>query len=349
MAKIGEKEIPKEYLFQITDYFKDNVLRSQVFIEKIPLKRLINEVKKSYYKIEIVSSNEDKYNIYRLKISKNIKISKSGQAIAIEKPGEYLILISNEKRKIWEQVILDSFKIFYSQLIKSFLKSSDIKLILDRYKEDRNIELYFKRFVAKSMFGETLKFTDVYYERLEKRPYIEAFKKVTAKGAWIHSIEIVNENKSIWFNINRAGEITIRAGSVFEILNEILLKEMDIYLDKNKFYSNRARKDTENKDPKVLMINFKDKVFANYKLLKQFIQKIEEYPNCIYSLSSSGNPFLYMNIIDRLDMSSFSIRTYKEDSLLLIPKIKTSSASLQRFSEYLIKNFMEGDTSDFSN
>lgn len=61
----------------------------------------------------------------------------------------------------------------------------------------------------------------------------------------------------------------------------------------------------------------------------------------------SGNPHVYLSILDRNDNSSFSVRTYGEDSLLLIPQIKTSSLSLMRFSEFLVSSFYEGVIENF--
>ena len=155
------------------------------------------------------------------------------------------------------------------------------------------------------------------------------------------NIEIYSENKDFSCIINRRGEITLLHEKIDFLLKYLINQEVELFIEKNRFYSERDRISTNNK-PKLIKVIFDKKIFDDKVIIFQLLNKIEKYPLCNYNIIEKGNPFLYVNILDRRDMSSFSIRTYMEDSLLLIPKIKTSSFALQRFSKYLVENFMEG-------
>jgi hypothetical protein len=333
----------EDYSFNISSFFKKtDSIRSQLFFIKTPLKEILSDSDN----ISVKSTLLDKEDLKILLISiKNID-DKPKQFIILELPRKLFILLGKGKRRMWNRAQGEFFRNFPRDIGYSFLTSEEIKQILFKCQDEIGSSLFYRRFVARGVFGKKIDFTDVYYERLKGKKFIEAFLKATNKRGWVQMIEVYDEHNSLGFIINRKGEITILNGGLNFLLKHLINQEIDLFLEKNKFYSNRDRLNTENK-PKPIRIIFDTNVFEDKIMISKFMNKIEKYPKCNFSVVEKGNPFLYVNILDRNDMSSFSVRTFEDNTLILFPKIKTSSFSLQRFSKYLVENFMEGKIHEY--
>jgi hypothetical protein len=48
-----------------------------------------------------------------------------------------------------------------------------------------------------------------------------------------------------------------------------------------------------------------------------------------------------MNIIDKIDNSTFTLSTYSANSIVISPQIRVTDASLIRFLKYLLDKFRE--------
>lgn len=327
----------------IEDFFKNKPqIRSQIFYEKDTIKNLLLD--NQTIEVKKILSDKEEQKIYLVQL--NGIFEKAPKFIIIENPLKFFIVLGTEKRRIWDYFINKITKEFPRQIGFSFLTSYEIREILEQSQKQSDTKFYYNRFVAKGVFGKNIDFTDVYYEKLKEKPFSEAFSKAKNKKGWVRMIEIYGEKKSFSFIINYRGQITLSHGTLSFLFSNLLNKEIEIFNEKNKFYEKRDRINTNN-NPKKIIIEFEGEVFDDKKKILQFLKKIEKYPSCNYTVVEGGNPFLYVNILDRRDMSAFSIRTYKDNSLLLLPKIKTSAYSLQRFSKYLIEKFMEGKIYEF--
>lgn len=327
----------------IAHFFKDsNSVRSQIFLIKKDLQNLLED--SSLFEVKKVLIDEENL-IVRMVILKKI-FNSPVEFVIIEDPGKFFILLSTHKGDIWNKIISNILENFGREVGYSFLNSLEIKKILQSYEQKTRSKIFFRRSVAKGVFGKKLDFTEVHYEKVPKTYFLDAFKKAETKKGWIRMIEVYNENNTSKFLINYKGQITVMRGGISLLLDYILKEELKIIINKHKFYSNRDRKSTQN-HPQAILIEFNQDVFNEKAKILQFLNKIEKYPKCHYTIVEAGNPLLYMKILDRNDMSSFSIRTKGSNGLLLIPKIKTSAFALERFSRYLIENFMEGETNDY--
>ena len=90
-------------------------------------------------------------------------------------------------------------------------------------------------------------------------------------------------------------------------------------------------------------------MFDDPSIRTKFIDMIEKYTFCNYSIEYVGNPHIHINIVDTLDYSSFSVKTYSANSLIISPQVRTTEAALLRFSSFLVNHFREITMEDFSN
>lgn len=271
----------------------------------------------------------------------------NGNFLVVQK-GKVAYIITGESGKFITSGINFITKRLFPKVIIAYLTSSEIYNLLQYFGRHIEKKLYYKNEVKKRMFGKRQ--TDVGYMigKSKKRLSLfeEAFKKAHRDNLWIDKITIFSEDYEYYFDLSRDGVLKIKMGTFGEYY-PLLLKIGEIYLDRMKFYENRGRMNQPHLEINPIKLPLEDKLFMEEDIREQFIEVIKNYTNCQYSIVYSGNPHIHVNIIDKIDNSMFSIKTYYSDSLIISPQVKTSEASLIRFTKHLLENFRESNAQNF--
>jgi hypothetical protein len=196
------------------------------------------------------------------------------------------------------------------------------------------------------MFGKAFNIRR-HEKRLDPEKYElfqEAFKKAKEQGGWVDRIRVFSEKHK--FSLARSGVLRVYKGSFSEYYSYFMRKITESASEKWKIFEKRGRQEVPLKDVRPILVSFENSVFDDITVRKQFLQIISAYPDCSYSIIHGGNPHVYVAVLDRIDNSSFTIRTYGANSLILSPQIRTTKASLVRFSMHLLDNFQEGSITD---
>ena len=264
-----------------------------------------------------------------------------------------LYVFSGESANFFK-IVLKIIRKLYPSIISAFIHSNGIYKILENFETVSGISLSYKDAVKKQIFGFAPRTEREWEISKEGRVYAsfrEAFKEARDNELWIDTIKVFEKNSSmrpkIQFSISRKGLISIERGIFDTYFSNILHPIIEISKERHEQFKHRSRSEQPDKKPKPLIIKFEKKVFEKEETRKEFSKIMKKYSNCNYSIIHSGNPHVYLSILDRNDNSSLSVRTYGEDSLLLIPQIKTSALSLMRFSEFLVSSFYEGVIQNF--
>ncbi len=270
----------------------------------------------------------------------------TGNFYAIQKK-PFLYLITGERNPFLPKILAPIAKNFYPDAIRTFITSEDLLQLLSDFSTTKGIELRYTEFVYKSMFEKA--FTD---RRNEKRgafaeysPYFMAFKKAREQGGRVDRIKVFGGGNS--FSISRSGIIKIYSGVFTNFYQFFMARIGTISVERWKVFEKRARSETPNKIPRPVLVNFDTNVFDDIAERKLLIKILAEYSNCEYSIIHGGNPHVYVAILDKTDNSSFTVRTYENNSLLLTPQIRTTKSSLVRFSKFLLDRFQEGIPAEF--
>ena len=165
------------------------------------------------------------------------------------------------------------------------------------------------------------------------------------QGGWLDRIRVFGNGYS--FSISRSGTFKFTRGTLDAYYEYFLTQIGVLAIERWKIFEKRSRDEVPNKEVKPVLVKFSTNVFEQTEDRKQFLAILENYSNCEYSVIHAGNPHLNVVILDKLDNSSFTVRTYGTESLMLIPQIRTTSASLVRFSKHLLDSFQEGTLSEF--
>lgn len=264
-----------------------------------------------------------------------------------------LYLISTDGARVFDFVLKFS-RIIYPHVETAFVHSDGIYKILDNFEKIKNLDLWVKKTVRKQIFGEEPR-TEISYETAkENREYPGfkvAYELARDNDLWIDRLKVFGKNVEskikYQFSISRRGEVSIENGTFDSYFSTVLVPIIEYSKERKMKFQKRSRSEQVDKKPKPLIIKFGKDVFEEDEIRSDFVKLLEKYPHCNYSVVHNGNPHVYLSVLDRIDNSSFAVRTLGNNSLLLIPQIRTSALALMRFSEYLVTSFYEGVIQDY--
>jgi len=349
--------LPQDLGMILNNYCNNHrTVKVQCFLTEFDFDKEITSEKKSLNEYLITNISKGKqskdfiHNVYL--VSNSETEEELGKFHSLQYKDE-LYVFSGESANFFK-IVQKIVRKLYPNVISAFIHSNGIYKILENFETVSNISLSYKDAVKKQIFGLAPRTEREWEISKEGRVYAsfrEAFKEARANELWIDTIKVFEKNSGgrpkIQFSISRKGLISIERGIFDMYFSNILHTISEISKEQQEQFKNRSRNEQPDKKPKPLIVRFGKKVFEKEETRKEFSKILKKYPNCNYSIIHSGNPHVYLSILDRNDNSSLSVRTYGEDSLLLIPQIKTSALSLMRFSEFLVSSFYEGVIQNF--
>jgi hypothetical protein len=259
----------------------------------------------------------------------------------------FLFFVTGERNTFFTKVLLPLSKKMFPSAMRAFVTSDDLFQVLDYFSRDKGIELRYTYCITKKMFGRA--FSD---RRHERRPdpktydlFPVAFRRSREQDGRIDRIRVFGNGYD--FSLSRSGIVKIYRGDFDVFYRYFALEFVEKAISRWKVFERRSRIELPQKEIRPMLLRFDSNVFQDVSVRKEFVNLIGTYPNCEFSIIHEGNPYVYAAILDRLDNSSFTIRTYGADSLMVIPQIRTTKTALVRFSKFLLDNFHEGSMSDF--
>jgi len=259
--------------------------------------------------------------LYKAKIGKGLVlpyyIIKDGKS----KTGfTYYLFISdhNRARGVFSTFMRNS-KPYYETTL---LSQEDMFEVLD------NFEKRFKTKYGKLMFIEgTLRLPSETQRRWEKMPvsysrkYLEKIANEN-KGKW-SSVVIQTRDQRIRFRIYEDGGITLYYGSLKIIINEILkpiLRKIEMRRSLFEEVETNAPSDSTFK---ILLLEHEKELTKDilFQIKEEFAKRY------LVSVLHDGNPYLYMDVIDRKDYSNLTLFA-TGNTIELIPGRRVTSATL---------------------
>lgn len=245
---------------------------------------------------------------------------------------------SNYDLKIVFHPFLKDF--FYRELNRCYVNSSELKESLEKMSEYYGLDLYSKWWTAKKRFGSNIKFEKKMHDAVD---CFEISKKDLAAINWMRVIAR-REDSSFEIDVSRNANIVCHNTSKLDEVVFLLKQYADYSLDRTDFLKNKDL--YSQKRPVPIRLQYANKVFNDHKNRKILIDKLKDKDNISYSIIHGINPHVYILVTDRLDYSSFTLKTQGNDKILLIPHIYATNNSLNRFIHFLNENFEEYEVMD---
>lgn len=245
---------------------------------------------------------------------------------------------TNRDKKFLNRVISPFLNEEFPKIFRLTYSSNELHEVLQFAEEYLGTDLYSVRSSSKRIFGKNAQ-TRVEYEKGEHPPFELVFEKAREEELWIDWIRVHTESEpSYSFSLSREGRFRFIRGSIVGFIH--LLQYLgEIGLKKEELLSDREIREEE--DPKPLLLKYGPNVFSEKDNREKLIDTFSKYKRCSYSIVHSGNPHIYMYISDRMDNSSYSIRSVGNSKIMITPQTSSSSAALMRLIDFLTGNFME--------
>jgi len=348
--------LPQDLALTLNQYSRDHkTIKIQCLLTDVKFHEIIktDEHYPDYKVIQNKSTKFGKFTYTLYSVLSNNTDEELGKFQSLQANDE-LYILSGSKAEFFDKIVLHILRRLYPKVLHAFIHSNGINEILTHFETVMNVQLKKRDAVRKQIFGlspRTERDWEIYKEGRIYPTFHEAFQESKNNDLWIDSIKVFSgadvRRPTIQFSISRKGLVSLDRGILDSIFSNVLHLIIERSKERREQFKHRSRSEQDDKKPKPLIVKFGKDIFKKIETRKEFSRILEKYPRCNYSIIHSGNPHVYLSILDRNDNSSFSVRTYGEDSLLLIPQIKTSSLSLMRFSEFLVSSFYEGVIENF--
>ena len=144
---------------------------------------------------------------------------------------------------------------------------------------------------------------------------------------------------SLYATLTRDGRVEI-SGKYRLARNTIVKRLARVGAEKLKSYAGRGMRQREYR-PAPLRIDFRSKVMSNDDEIRHLLEVLKSFPRSMYSIQH-GNPYVHMRIFDAYDGSGYDIWAVSSDSLVLMPRTKSTEAAIERIISHIFENFSEG-------
>ncbi len=265
--------------------------------------------------------------------------------------GDELYAVTGDGAAFFSSCASRIIKSRYPGILAAAVNSGTMRRILLDYERGANKQLTPKAYCRKKIFGaerETERWTSRGAEG--KRRTIEGEFDDAGNGGWhIDSMGVFSGPESdprLDLSVSRKGLVSVYAGTFKDVFARLLRPIAREGAKSKKLFGKRGRSENARRALRPLLVDFGASVFHDEPARKRFSLIVAKYPNCRYAVMHEGSQHVYVAVRDRNDKSSFSVRTMGDRKLLIIPQIRSSAASLMRFSEFLNASFKEGTIRD---
>jgi len=342
---------PKSFPIEIQSYLNANLnsFSASIYLKEkeIDVVSYLNDIKEtefSHFKFEFFAKcliTTKKTNLFKIDISKT-SINRDpvkGYFFLIEdNETNSFIAITPGNMKFLRRVVHTFLqKYLYEIISRVYINSKDIYNSIQLLQKSMNMSFYTRWCTGKRLFSET---PDTLIKFMDKLiPFEDAFSQARKQKMSINWIQLESsKTKKIKFSISRTCDISSNLETLPTIY-KIILNIINKGKETKTFLSGREL--VIDSDAKPIVLKYNGNILEDLDKKRKLINTINKYNQCNYSVIHGGNPHIYLYISDKLDKSSFSLRSVGSDELLIIPLLKSSYSSLIRFIEFLSENFVE--------
>jgi hypothetical protein len=141
-------------------------------------------------------------------------------------------------------------------------------------------------------------------------------------------------------SISKLGSISFN--NFYPLFTSSLCRELEpAYAASIDLYANRGLKERDYIPSKPIAIEYDYDLFDKEQQMLTFKKLIRRFPNSSKAYYHS-NPYFHVSIADFKDSSSYDVFISNPKRILIIPKIRTSIESLERFVSFVFYEFREG-------
>ena len=155
-----------------------------------------------------------------------------------------------------------------------------------------------------------------------------------------------NEKTPLEITFSGDGHIGLYRGDFNNVFLDFIAPIAETSSKRVQRFSLRSMSETDDKKSRPITITFESEPFTDKEGVSALLKHIRDYTHCNYSVVHAGNPHLYMYVMDKIDYSTFSVRSLGSKKLIISPQLKSSAESMARFSDYVLSKFNDGEIAE---
>jgi hypothetical protein len=177
--------------------------------------------------------------------------------------------------------------------------------------------------------------------------YAAVFQKLGDQRAWFCSLkfEVRDHHVAvgrIWRNSSFSCEES------FGLFEETVLRGITLAVARSRgFFENRGRMCSPTGSSRPIRIAYDQNVFSDKRQNHRLVGVLRRLPESGLSVIHP-NPYLHACLLDYADGSTYDIWVATPTSILIIPKRKATTESIERVCNHICEEFEEGEVEEFA-
>jgi len=253
-------------------------------------------------------------------------------------------LLSCQPRREFDAIRGQLARFLFPDMYCAYLRTGEIRHGLNlATKRSPDVTVRVREYVCRSLIDDPESLKRVRTDRQwTDEDYKVVFDSLAENRSWVSSVRLelrgeTGASGKIW----RDGSFSCQTG--FKIFLDTVLGSYRATIMRSRaFLQRRDRTTSPTKRVRPFRIEYPHGVFADKRQNHRLIRVLNRLPHSGLSVVHP-NPYLHASLVDYDDGSSYDVWVTTETSILVVPKRKASSASMQRLCNHICDEFEEGE------
>ncbi len=265
-----------------------------------------------------------------------------------EKKKGIIYLLSCEDRENFERLSSKIERYLSPRLSKIFLRTSEIRSALNRLTENsKSLTLRVREYTSRSLIDDPGSHKRVRTNReWTDEDHRSVFEKLSEQREWISALRLDVCGQSLASGkIRRDSTFSCARGFKY-FFRTVVSTVKDAVVRSRDFLGKRDQQSHPKRFARALKIEYDQPVFSDKRQNGRLVQTLKGLRNSALSVFHP-NPYLHASLIDYADGSSYEIWVTTQNSILIVPKRKATTGSIERVCDFICDKFQEGEIKDF--
>lgn len=173
--------------------------------------------------------------------------------------------------------------------------------------------------------------------------------RVKESGSWFTSLKssILTENEEICrYCIKKNGEVVTYRN--FAYVHKMIITPARFRLSQHtKFYQERSTEDSDSSQIEPVIIEYDHPIFKDNEQNHRLLEVLHSFPKSTTSVLH-GNPYIRASMLSYKDGSGYNIWVLSHNRILIKPKKRCTSATLESLCSYICDHFQDGSAVNYS-
>jgi len=265
-----------------------------------------------------------------------------------EKKQGIVYLLSCSERQNFERLSSKIERYLSPHLSRIFLRTSEIRSALNRLTEDsKGLSLRVREYTSRSLIDDPGSHKRVRTNReWTDEDHKSVFQKLSAQREWLSALRLDVRGRGLASGKIRRDSTFSCARGFRYFFRTVVATVSDAVVRSRDFLGKRDQQSHPERFARALKIEYAQPVFSDKRQNGRLVQTLKGMRNSALSVFHP-NPYLHASLIDYADGSSYEIWVTTPTSILLLPKRKATTGSIERVCDFICDKFQEGEIKDF--